>query len=436
MFAWRQGKSGNETRSRDRGSFRLSRRAQLIPAVVIAATMLVGSGYVAPAGLQGGPVDAGRALGKCMDTMWGVVCEDGGGGGGGGGTGSSAGNGAVDPWASPIDWGSPSDNWGSNSGLNCSATDYIGSAEHGRSCGSGDVRIGGIKVKPVPKGQPTGKSDVKIGDVKVTPKDDVEVEIGEPKVTPKPTDSRSQAEACVRERRPPVHKTDERRECTSADRNPADASGSTAPPHDDAPKQPTKEERAACIEKHLDALANCLDLSPYSCALGIGKAIACSPPGTISMPPRCFESHEKYIGCLMNDRSLRSVSAAELTATDEQAMRGNNSSVSASPAGITTPTADIDRKPKSAKNGKSTKGKQGAKGGKGKKRSMVQVQGNRHDSHNKARANSNHGHGKKDTKRGTANNRHGKGKGQQAHAKGRQGHGNGPNNHGKSGKRR
>jgi hypothetical protein len=122
-----------------------------------------------------------------------------------------------------------------------------------------------------------------------------------------------------------------------------------------------------------------------------------------------------------------------LNDTDPAVPATNTASVvsSQNPAASSAVAApDASRKAKARKGGKS------AKGGKGKKRSMVQVQGNRHDSRDNARANSNHGHGKKDANRGNANNRHGKGKGQQADGKGRQGQGNGHNNHGKGGKRR
>jgi hypothetical protein len=371
--------------SERRGGFSLSRRVQLVPAVVIAATMLVGSGYVAPGQVGGGPVAAREQL-YCptsyqydelnYDPFYGYSCPD----------GSPV---IVVPWGMPdfdveigeikVTQTSPNDSFYEDKGDQ--PTKYGGT---GGQPTKGDYlgERGGVRSSPPPGEEKGGSAG----------QDDVEVEIGKIKVTPQPSP-------------------------------------------------------AECLRKGKDTALACVDLSPATCAVGILETLHCFEPDSITFPQSCHESYEATVRCLMNDRSLRSVSGEESAATADQATQSNGTSVS-------TPPTSTDRKAGSAKNGKGGKKSKSAKGSKGKNRSLAQVRvstqddaanrdrarANGHDRRGKghqARGNSQDARGKGHNRGGNANTGHGKGKGAKDRGRGEHGRGHENNGHnGKGGKRR
>jgi hypothetical protein len=397
---------------------------QLLMAALIAGGMLLGNAYVAPGGLGGGPVAAGADLNDGIDCRWDPwSCVGGGSGGGGGG-------GVDDPFAPPIDWGTPADKWGPGSDASCSPSTSNGSAEYGRRCDGGfDVSIGPIKEikrRPAVNGQANNGSSA--GSNERTPNQSTGPAEGG-------SGAKGQEEVTF-----PIDYLEDLRPERENRLSTYDQLYPTA--SEDVPT-------VQCSDELVDAGASCLDLSPFSCAKDLYRYTACASNvnnADVIVIKQCRtlkDAQEQWCGQDFYDELAQDL--------DPGFRIPSPSNASPNSAGTTSGAASTrdERGPKRGQRGK------GAKGNKGKKRSMIQTQdGDRDDREDRShtRANDNRGHGKghqargnnHDARgkgqhnRGNARGNHGKSKGKGAKDRGNsdhgRGHGNG--NHGKGGKRR
>jgi hypothetical protein len=393
MFAWNQERSGAKRRGGHAGG--PSRRAQLVVAVSIAATMLVGSGYVASpgTGFGGGPVMAGEDLNKCSHrTGHGDNLNECPPPGGGGGTRESplpsAGNGIRQTNQQERE------TWDAVLGNHRISLNQSPALDPNSEYSRNKRREGGQSGKPKNEAVELGpimvypSGEVDIGEISVTPNGDVY--IGDILVAEISEAMLEDAGTCT---------------CEQANQQ-SDSYSELV------------WWGGGCAASTAASVVTCLGIVP---SLGTSTAGCVVSGGAFVVS--CGEFVDGILNKIINKPGSRTL---RMNATDAAQPANAAPSQNPSPSGATAA-------PEASRKAKARKGGKGAKGGKGKKRSMAQVRVSSQDDDNNrahARANDNEGRSKGHQARG---NGHGKGA---ARGKDNNDRGRRQRNHGKGGKRR